>query len=65
MKQAILESQSVVANTVEEVRFNGRAVPLKTERLQAIFKKITASHSEIAQISEFKPKIGKENLLIL
>ena len=62
MQQAVDERTKNIEQA-QEITFNGRSIPLKTEKLQAIFSKIQLALDDIKSNEAVKIKICKSSFL--
>ncbi len=59
IQSKVHEVTQSISSDCEEIKFNGKAVPLKTEKIKAIFNKVAAQTMDIKNSPETKQKIGK------
>ena len=69
IQSKVKEVQTLNASSeCEEIKFNGKSIPLKAEKIKAIFNKVAAQTQEIKDTQDTKLKIGKflihSNLLV-
>ncbi len=53
------------ASDSDEIKFNGKSIPLKTEKIKQIFNKVTTQVADIKNTPESKQKIGKVDEAII
>lgn len=41
---------------IQEIKFSGKSIPLKSERLKLVFKRVENQASEIEQMAENEPE---------
>ena len=66
IQSKVQEVRNVAATSdSDEIKFNGKSIPLKTEKIKQIFNKVAAQVADIKNTPESKQKIGKVNNAII